>query len=102
MEDSAGGGGPPAAGGGGGGGGGLDFSETFSDDNPGSAAAQLSGALPPDATELGLVPSPVPSAEPGMHAAAAAGARLPIHCAGEEVRNIDLIAVISCLVVWHD
>jgi len=50
MADSAGGGGPPAAGGGGGGGGGLDFSETFSDDNPGSAAAQLGGALPPDAT----------------------------------------------------
>jgi hypothetical protein len=100
MEDSAGGGGPPAAGGGGGGGGALDFSETFSDDNPGSAAAQLGGALPPDATELRLVPSPVPSAEPGMHAAAAADAdaRLPIHCVDV---SADVMAAIGAVEEVH-
>jgi len=100
MEDSAGGGGPPAAGGGGGGGGGLDFSETFSDANPGSAAAQLGGALPPDATELRLVPSPVPSAEPGMHAAAAADAdaRLPIHCVDV---SADVMAAIGAVKKIH-
>ena len=100
MEDSAGGGGPPAAGGGGGGGGGLDFSETFSDANPGSAAAQLGGALPPDATELRPVPSPVPSAEPDMHAAAAADAdaRLPIHCVDV---SADVMAAIGAVEEVH-
>ena len=100
MADSAGGGGPPSAGGGGGGAGGLDFSATFSDANPGSAAAQLGGALPPDATELRLVPSPVPSAEPGMHAAAAADAdaRLPIHCVDV---SADVMAAIGAVEEVH-
>ena len=50
----------------------LNFPATFSDANPGSAAAQLGSALLLDATELRLVPSPVLSAEPGKNAAAAA------------------------------
>ena len=94
MADSAGGGGPPAAGGGGGGGGGLDFSETFSDANPGSAAAQLGGALPLDATEPRLVPSPVPSAEPAMNAAAAADANA-------SMPNADVMAAIGAVEEVH-
>ena len=78
-----------SAGGGDGGGGGLDFSATFSDANPPSAAAQLSAvnaevaaanpevAVPLDASEPRLEPSPDLSAEPAMNAAAAADANMP-------------------------
>ena len=95
-----------AAGGSDRGGGGIDFSDAFSDANPGSAAAQLGVvnaegaaagpgvALPLDASEPRLEPSPDLSAEPAMNAAAAAPA-------DANIPSADVMAAIGAVEVVH-